>query len=164
MKIEWWTKVNGSYWKCKYWKSKFNIKKSTKDKKILKLNEKEDGNYSLLRAISKNNIDIVQLLIEYALQHQIILELNEKNFFRDYPLFCAISNNNIEIFQLLMEYANQYKIILKLNERNNNGEYPLYWAILNNNIEIVQFLIEYANQHQIILEYNKNDIWKFTRN
>ena len=45
----------------------------------MKLNEKDfDGNYPLLKAISNNNTEIVKLLIEYAEQHQINLELNKK--------------------------------------------------------------------------------------
>jgi len=46
----------------------------------LELNEKVGyGYYPLLEAIYKNNIKIVQLLIEYALQHQIILEYDKKD-------------------------------------------------------------------------------------
>jgi len=58
------------------------------------MNEKnQDGSYPLLEAIYNNNIEIVQLLIEYANQHQIILKLNEKrkiikiDFIRFYKLF-----------------------------------------------------------------------------
>jgi len=54
-------------------KVKSILKKSTENKKILKLNDKNEyGEYPLLKAIYKNNIEIVQLLIEYANQHQII--------------------------------------------------------------------------------------------
>jgi len=83
------------------------------------LNEKnKDGNYPLLKAIFENNIEIVQLLIEYANQHQIILELNEKNKDGDYPLSEAIFKDNIKIVKLLIEYANQHQIILELNEKS----------------------------------------------
>ena len=55
-------------------------KNQLKIKKILNLNEKdEDGLYPFLMGISKNNIEIVQLLLEYALQHQIILEYEKRN-------------------------------------------------------------------------------------
>jgi len=101
---------------------------------------------------------MVKLLIEYANQHHIILELNKKDDDGWYPLLKAISNKNIEIVQLLIEYANQHQIVLELNEKNKDGYYPLLWAIFWNNIEIIKLLIEYALQHQIILEYNKNII------
>eukprot|EP00833_Pecoramyces_ruminatium_P008837 jgi/Orpsp1_1/1182869/evm.model.c7180000082990.1 len=56
------------------------VKLILKNKNVLNLNNIKDekGNYPLLLAIYKNNIEIVKLLIEYANQHQIILKLNEK--------------------------------------------------------------------------------------
>ena len=44
------------------------------------MNEKNKyGYYPLLRAIRDCNIEIIQLLIEYANQHQIILEYEKKD-------------------------------------------------------------------------------------
>jgi len=43
----------------------------------LKLNEK--GWYPHLQAIHSNNVEIVQLLMKYANQHQIIMELSQNN-------------------------------------------------------------------------------------
>ncbi|OUM64731.1 hypothetical protein PIROE2DRAFT_8419 [Piromyces sp. E2] len=60
---------------------------------------------NLLNPISHNNIEIIQLLTDYVKQYQIILDMNEKGIFENYPLMEAISHNNIEIIQLLMEYA-----------------------------------------------------------
>ena len=124
------------------------------------MNKKNKDGYlfPLLWAISNKNVEIVKLLIEYANQHQIILELNEKNKFGDYPLLWAIFN--VEIIKLLIEYANQYQIIMELNEKNNKGGYPLLFSVSINNIEIVKLLIDYANQYRIILEYSKKDIGK----
>ena len=49
------------------------LRNSTKKRKILELNEEDNfGKYPLYLAIDKNNIEIVQLLIEYANQHHII--------------------------------------------------------------------------------------------
>jgi len=56
---------------------------------------------------------MVKLLIEYANQHQIILEMNVKNDLGYYPLLEVIYNKNIEIVKLLIEYAHQHHIILK---------------------------------------------------
>ena len=62
----------------KFERVKSILKNSTEDKKkILKLNVK-DGNYPLYWTISNNNIEIVQLLIGYVNQHQIILEYNKE--------------------------------------------------------------------------------------
>jgi len=63
------------------------------------------GEYPLY-AISRNDIEIFKLLIEYANQHQIILELNEKNENGYYPLLEAIDYNNIDIVKLLIELEN----------------------------------------------------------
>jgi len=41
----------------------------------------------LLEAISKNNIKMVKLLIDYTIENKIILELNEKDICGWYPLF-----------------------------------------------------------------------------
>ncbi len=85
----------------------------------MKLNEKDEcGDYPLLWAINKNNIEMVQLLMKYANQHQIILKLNEKKINGNYPILNAISNKNIEIVQLLIEYALQYQIILEYDEKH----------------------------------------------
>eukprot|EP00833_Pecoramyces_ruminatium_P001647 jgi/Orpsp1_1/1175679/evm.model.c7180000054793.1 len=83
---------------------------------------------------------MVKLLIEYANRHQIILELNDKNFYDDYPLSIAISNNNIEIIKLLTKYAIEHQIILEYEEK-----------IIGNNSEIMQLLKDYENEKSIIM-------------
>jgi len=43
------------------------------------LNEKDkDGFYPLLKATTKNNIELIKLLMDYANKNKIILKLNEK--------------------------------------------------------------------------------------
>ncbi len=102
----------------------------------MNLNEKDIfGYYPLDLAINDNNTKIVQLLIEYANQHQIILELNEKGH-EGYPLLKAISENNTKIVQLLIKYAIQHQIILELIEKNKYGKYPLLYATFNKIIVI----------------------------
>eukprot|EP00833_Pecoramyces_ruminatium_P015563 jgi/Orpsp1_1/1189595/evm.model.d7180000073133.1 len=110
-----------------------------------------------LDATLRDNIEIVKLFIDYANQHDIILELNEKNNIGYYPLLWVTIKNDIEMIKLLIEYANKYNIILQLNKKNQNGSFPLSEAIDNDNIEIIKLLIEYANQHNITLELNEYD-------
>ena len=91
----------------------------------MELNEKnKEGNYPLLCATSfyYNNIEIVKLLIGYANQHQIILELNEKDINGDYILLKVISKNNIEIFKLLIDYALKQQITLEYEKWRNVDE------------------------------------------
>ena len=64
----------------------------------------------------KNNIEIVRLLIEYANQHHIILELNEKFKDGNCPLLWAISKNNMEI---VWKYY-RTEVVFRLLPRRNH--------------------------------------------
>jgi len=82
------------------------IKNSIGNKNILNLSKKNNfGNYPLLWANYKNNITIIQLLIEYALQHQIILEYERKDI-KDKP----------EIKKLLQNYEKERENRKKVNK------------------------------------------------
>jgi len=78
-----------------------------------------------------DSIEMVKLLIEYSNQHQITLNMNEKNKNGDYPLCWAIHNKNIEIIKLLIEYALQHQIILEYN-KNDIGENSEIEKLLQN--------------------------------
>ncbi|ORX64862.1 hypothetical protein BCR32DRAFT_272937 [Anaeromyces robustus] len=121
------------------------------------------GNYPLLQAIHFNNEECVKLLIQYANNNKILLNLNEKNKFGYYPLITAIYNNNINIIKLLMNYADKHEILLNINENN----FPLLEAINNNNNNnnnntIIELLngTEVVDEHKIFTDENKtiNDI------
>jgi len=99
------------------------------------LNKKDEyGDYPLYLSIRYNNAEIVQLLLEYANQHQIILELNEKNKNIKYPLLRAI-DNNIKIVKLLIEYANKHQIILEYDE-NDIKDRPEIKNLLQKEIKV----------------------------
>jgi len=100
---------------------------------ILKLNDIKDeyGYYPLLATITKNNTEMVEILIDYANQHHIILNLNQKNKNGEYPLSVAIEYNNIEIIKLLIEYSNQHQIILEYDS-DEIGDNPEIIQILQN--------------------------------
>jgi len=148
------------------------------EKDHLKLKKKHNyGRYPLLEAVKKNNVEMVNLLMEYASTNGVILELNEKDKYGYYPLLFAIFNNNIEIVELLMAYAKENHIILNLNEKkycknfsnlvemgilnfkeiHSNGTYPLLEAINKNNVEMVKLLLDYASKNDIIIELNEKD-------
>ena len=69
-----------------------------------------EGEYLFLKAISNNNIEIIKLLIRYAIENDIILNINEKNKNGDYLLLSSIINNKMEMVQLLIDYANENNI------------------------------------------------------
>eukprot|EP00833_Pecoramyces_ruminatium_P018584 jgi/Orpsp1_1/1192616/evm.model.d7180000094637.1 len=96
---------------------------------IININEKnKNGNFPFLFAITKNNIEMVKLIIDYANKNNIILEINEKDKNRNYPFLEAIKNNNIEMVQTIINYANEKSIILEINDKNMYGNYPFLTA------------------------------------
>ncbi|OUM60456.1 hypothetical protein PIROE2DRAFT_13764 [Piromyces sp. E2] len=124
---------------------------------ILSIIERVDTNYSFFDACFTNNVEVIQLLIDYANNNNIVLNINEKDNYGDYPFFMACMIDNIKMVQLLIEYANINHIIFNVNEKDENGSYPLISIFINNNVEMFQLLIKYANENNIILELNDKD-------
>jgi len=89
--------------------------------------------YPLLLACENNNIEMVQLLIDYANKINIILELNKKDSNGNYPLLWACNNNNIEMVQLIIDYANENNIVLEMLEMNEKKKHleiiHFYWPV-----------------------------------
>ncbi|KAG4087407.1 hypothetical protein H8356DRAFT_88065 [Neocallimastix lanati (nom. inval.)] len=81
--------------------------------KLYKINDKD--NYPLLRAVIRNNIKIVKLLIDSA---NIKLKLKKAKKSGVYPLLLNTTDNNYnhEINNLLLDYAkkksNNFKILI----------------------------------------------------
>jgi len=84
--------------------------------------------------------------MEYVNINNIILNINEKDKWGNYPFLVATKNNNIEIIKLLEEYACKDNIILNINEKGRYGYYPLLIAIEYNYIEIIELLQEFASK------------------
>jgi ankyrin repeat protein len=126
----------------------------------------ENGYYLIERAVKYDSIEIVNLLIGYANQHHILLDLNERNNCGNYPLLKAVKNRNYLMVDLLIDYSNEHQITLKMNNKDNDNFYPLlsassnYCGNLYYNSPIFELLISYATQHHIILELNEQDEWR----
>jgi len=137
-------------------KVKSILKKSNKDNKTLDLNIKSMRYYAFTpftKAVDKGNIEIAELLIDYANQHQIVLNLDKND---NCSIINAISNNNTEMVELLVSYANEHQIILEMN-----SYYSFTQAVQNNNYRMVKTLIKYANQqHSTICSSSTNGIPK----
>eukprot|EP00833_Pecoramyces_ruminatium_P012055 jgi/Orpsp1_1/1186087/evm.model.c7180000096804.1 len=133
-------------------KVKSILEESNNKEKILNLNIQDQKEFTPLSLAAKNgDVEITQLLIKYAIQHNINLEL----FKCESPFYWAIEKNEIEIFKLLLEYAIQYAIQHNIPlEWNGNDQGLFYYAIRENRIEIVKMLLEYANRHSIVLKWN----------
>jgi len=102
-----------------------------------------------------------KVLIEYANQHQIILELNEKGKNGYYPLLESIYKNNIEMVNLWIEYANQHQIIKNIKYRwlhtnNLTGSIPLeIGKLINLQYLLVRvFFFKYCFSIYYILKFN----------
>ena len=57
----------------------------------------KDGCYPLLYGFRYNNLEMVQLLINYANEHNIILDLKGKDKFGNYPLLYCCEDSILEI-------------------------------------------------------------------
>lgn len=117
-----------------------NIESMKYIKYILKQNidiNRKDGNdnYPLIKAIKKNNIDIVILLVKYAKQHHISLDIIDKD--GNTPLILSYRLNNDEIFRYLAKYIQ----FIDINKRDSNGNSLLYYAILKQDFDTIEYLV-----------------------
>jgi ankyrin repeat protein len=102
-------------------------------KQNVDINEKDaSGNYPLIKAINKNNIDVVILLIEYAIPSGIDLNIIDMN--GNTPITLAYKLNYQNIFKFLIKY-------LDINKRDSKGNSILYYAIFKNDIDTIKNLI-----------------------
>jgi ankyrin repeat protein len=113
-------------------------------------------NYPFLEAIKQNNIEIVKLLMDFAHQYDIIININDRDeWWGNYPLLEAIKQNNIEIVKLLVDY--DAKMLSKLKIKVELKNYPLLEAIKYNNLDILQQLFRYASLHEIKLNIHESN-------
>ncbi|OUM64919.1 hypothetical protein PIROE2DRAFT_60337 [Piromyces sp. E2] len=106
-------------------------------------------------ANKENCLYIIQLLINYAIEHSIDVKINEENNDGDYALLKAVSYGDLNILQLLKNFAKENNIVLEINKKNKNGDYPLLKG--SENIEILQWLINYGKENNIMLELNEKN-------
>lgn len=114
---------------------------------FLNINEQNNKKmyYPMDRATFKNNIEIVQLLIDCVKKNKIT--------------FKSIVDNKISYKYNTRNIIKNIK--LNINNKNSNGCYPLLYAIdKNNNIEMVRLLLDYAKDMNMKLILNENDFKK----
>lgn len=132
----------------------------------MNLNEIKD-NYGwspLLWSIYKDNDEMFKSLINYAEEHNILLDLNSQTNNGYYPLLEA-SSKDYKILELLLKYANEHNITLEMNKRDDDGWYPILGAtVMGKYNRKVESLFEYAEKHDIKLELDVNDIKKYCDN
>jgi hypothetical protein len=104
------------------------------------------------------------MLIDYATENKIILELNEKKDYEFTPIFGAIQNNNIEMFKMLVEYSIEKGIKLRIDENDIenmisvNKKYKL--GNLKNfseiNSKLIKLIYFYKNKNIIEVIFSRN--------
>ncbi|OUM67808.1 hypothetical protein PIROE2DRAFT_4617 [Piromyces sp. E2] len=144
---------------------KILINYENKNNIVLRINETDIfSNYPMLVAIMNNSIESVRLLIEYANNHYITLqlnsmnknEINQKNYYGDYPLLYLCKINDSTKVNLLFEYVNHTQYCIN-NYRDKDGKFPLLWTTYNNNIDMTQLLIKYSTEKNVELNLNEKD-------
>jgi len=114
-----------------------------------------EDNISLL---NKHNVHVLNILIDYADKHSIMLNVNAKNSEGSFPLLsaCACRYSGYYI-NSLFEHANRHSILLNINDKDIKGNYPLLIATKFGNADMVNHLLRYADEHQLILILNDKD-------
>ena len=87
-------------------------------------------NFPLCYTIINNNIDMTQLLIDYANKNNIILNIYKEKNNKDFPFLIATSNNDVGMVKLLINYANKNNIILNINNKNISNFYIMPYIII----------------------------------
>ncbi|OUM58266.1 hypothetical protein PIROE2DRAFT_16516 [Piromyces sp. E2] len=99
----------------------------------ISINEKDSsGNYPLMKAISQKAFDIIILLLEYAKNNNI--DMNITNMNGETPLTLSYQMNYQRIFRFLLRY-------LDINQKDSEGNTVLYYAIDQEDVETVNYLI-----------------------
>jgi ankyrin repeat protein len=99
----------------------------------ININEMDaSGNCPLIKAITQNALDIVMLLAEYGINHNI--DMNGINGNGDTPLTLAYRLKYRTVFRYLLCY-------LDINQKDRQGNNVLYYAIDSEDIETIQYLI-----------------------
>lgn len=91
---------------------------------------KNNNEYTPLMLASKNNKDIVKLLLDNGAQ------INETNFNEETPLIIATYKCNYDVVELLLDNG------ADINKTGNNKDTPLMIAIGENNYDVVELLLE----------------------
>jgi ankyrin repeat protein len=105
-------------------------------RKRVNINKKDGNNcYPLIKAIKKNKIDIVILLIKHANKHKINMDILDKD--GNTPLILAYRLNHEEIFRFLIKYMKK----IDINKKDSNGNTLLFYTILKEDIETIEYLI-----------------------
>ncbi|OUM61621.1 hypothetical protein PIROE2DRAFT_12315 [Piromyces sp. E2] len=92
---------------------------------------------------------MVELILQYAINHHIILNINEKDFYGRTPLYIAINNNNIKMAKILVEYATKNDIKLYLEGKEINKK---------ENLELIMYMFNIGKKNKSEIHYSYESI------
>jgi len=126
------------------------VKTILNSKNEILINKKIHEKNAIHYAAKSKNETILKLLIDYANENNIILDINNCS------LSLYIKKNKYESIKLLIDYANENNIILDFNRKEDGFEdNPISIAIKNNYTKIVDLIMEYVNDKNIALDFNQ---------
>lgn len=99
-------------------------------------NEIDGINFHILKAIKKNNSDIVEILLHYGKHNSIDVNeiINKKLRSKSYLLMEAIKKMNTKIIKLLIKSG------ANININDKEGNSPLDLIIMKNSIELIDYI------------------------
>jgi len=96
---------------------------------------------------------MVKLLLDYANENNIIIDINRKNNQGNFPLLLAIRGNSVEVVQLLIDYAKTHHITLDVDQLEF---YNRHFVVNPDDKDKIKYNTKEITE--IILEYKKNYI------
>jgi len=109
--------------------------------------------------LNDEDINKLKLFIEFALNKNIMININDKRKDGYSSLIRACDKDDMEMVKLIMEYATINNISLNINDHNRKKESSFLWSYINENIDMAKLLIDYANNNNITLEIDKQNVW-----
>jgi ankyrin repeat protein len=110
---------------------------------------------SFLEAIKENSIENMNSAIYRANEHNITIDMSEKDKDGNYPLCMCVNENSVEMTKILLNYANEHHIILHLNEKDIKNV-----SNINDEIAFLLYLNKNENKLFITCSHTKSELAK----
>jgi len=106
-------------------------------------------------AINENNVNLLNMLLDYSIHYSIKINFYKKDINGNHPLLKAIIQEKKEIISILINYGIKNKIDININGKNNNNDYPLSKAIYKKDDATVSLILQYGQKNKIDLIINE---------
>jgi len=75
------------------------------------------------------NNEIIKLLINYSIENNVNLNINNKNIYGSSPFLISCSKYSYDIFKFFIDYAYKHNVTLDINKKGTNGFSPLLYVL-----------------------------------